>query len=928
MTASIRAFPGAVALIAGCLLLASCGGGGGGSETLDSGGTDAAPPPASTSISGVAIDGYLYRALVFLDTNGNGRFDTGEPESLTDDQGRFTLTASTSQAASHAIGVMGLPGLTIDQDDPGKTLSAPTWLMAPIGHSGVVSPLTTLVLARAAGGATLESAKVSVQQDLGLGSVDVMKDFVAEGNTDSGYVQAHKLSAAIAEILIQIEGESTPSTTLLNKLATLDSRIRELIVANLAGIKAASSVSAARALVVALIEGSQRIYGIGGTISNLNGHGLVLANGTNTVSPDRGATTFDFAVRQANGSSYNVSVQAHPAGQNCQVVGGAGTVSSTNVTNIVVNCRNTSGMLSGVITGLSTSGLVLQNGSEELPIPSGATAFAFSAAFPLGTAYSVFVKTQPIGKTCSAANAAGNMPQGGVNSVQITCSANAYQVSGTVTNLIGAGLKLRNGADVLAVPAGSAAFTMPLPVAFGGSYSITIEAQPIGQVCSAANAGGTMGAGSVTSVQIVCASNMYTLGGTISGLNTDGLILRNGSELLHVEAGSSSFVFRSAIAYGGAYAVTVEVQPNRYTCSLENSSGTMGSANVTSVQVTCSAYKYRLLDLGTLPGCSYSRATAISSDGKVAGYSCAQVAGVVRKRAFLYSSGRMRDLGVIGTDATSESRAAAVNSSGVVVGESTGDTGDFIFQNDRMARIPAGTFPGITTVTNILPKAINDDGVVVGNVSGSGPTPPDGEGMSRAFVHQGGGMRYLGNTANGSTTISADSINQHGHIVGKGGQYTYAAGYYYFTGGAGSTSVYLHGGYIFDVLRVSNVGVVLVCSGDDAQRSYTLKDLIMTSIPTYPALAPRNFPVTCGRGINRWGEVVGIALGVTEGGVSVRDGFLYREGATLSLDAVLDASAQGWHIAEASAINDDGLIAATAKFNSGDDRAVILVPIR
>jgi probable HAF family extracellular repeat protein len=585
-------------------------------------------------------------------------------------------------------------------------------------------------------------------------------------------------------------------------------------------------------------------------------------------------------------------------------------------------------MLSGVITGLSTSGLVLQNGSEELLIPAGATTFRFSASITVGTSYSVFVKTQPIGKTCSVANGAGNMPSTGVSGVQVTCSSNAFAVGGTVTNLVGAGLKLRNGADVLVVPAGSTAFTMPLPVAFGGSYSITVEAQPVGQICSAANSSGTMGAGSVTSVQITCASNMYTLGGSISGLKVDGLVLNNGSESLSVPAGSSSFVFRNPIAYGGAYAVTISRQPNRYTCSLENSSGTMGDANAASIDVTCSAYQYRLVDLGILSGCYYSRATALSSDGKVAGNSCAQDSeGVYRSRAFLYANGRMQDLGVIGADAASESRATGVNSAGIVVGTSAGDTGGFIW-NGTMERfpagVPAGTFPGLTAVTEIYPEAINDDVVVVGSVVGLQPEPvwPD----SRAFVHQSGVLRYLGDTADGATMFIAHSISRDGHVVARGDFMDPTPSPYLpyvalFDLGSSAPGAVVGGFMHACSPSVSNAGALLVCIGRDPPIA---TELIESSVRTMiPPLDPDGS--TFGSGINRWGEVVGSAYRPS---LAVHEGFIYREGEALPLDDVLDSSADGWHIVGAADINDDGLIAATAKYKAGEDRAVLLVPIR
>lgn len=917
------------------VFLTACGGGGGASDSADSGGTggtsgNGAAPPAP-NVSGVVIDGYLYRAHVFLDLNGNGRFDSGEPESLTDSQGRFTLNASASQAASHAIVSSGMPGLTSDQDDPGVALPGPLWLSAPPGHFGVVSPLTTLVVARMAAGATVDSAKAAIQQSLGVGSVDVMKDFVAEKRTDSGYGQTHKLAGAIAEVLIEIERGSTASTTVLNKLSALEAGVEQWVLPNLVGIKTASTVAAAREVVIAEMQKSRPMFSVGGALSGLRGDGLVLANGTDTVSPDRDASTFIFQNLQAAGSSYGVIVQANPAGQNCQVINGAGTVSDQNVTGIVVTCMDTPGILSGVIAGLSTSGLVLQNAGEELTIPAGATMFSFPAPIPAGSSYSVFVKVQPIGRTCSVADGAGSMPSTGASNVRVTCSPNAYQVGGTIANLLDAGLRLRNGSDVLAVQAGSTTFAMPLPVAYGGSYSIKIEAQPNGQVCSVANSSGTMGAANVTSVQIACASNAYTLGGTVSDLNTDGLVLRNGSELLPVVPGSTSFVFGNPVAFGGTYAVTIESQPNRHTCTLANANGTMPGKNVASVEVTCSAYKYRLIDLGTLPGCAYSRATALSSDGKVAGNSCTQDAqGTWRSRAFLYANGKMQGLGVIGTNPTSESSATGVNSAAVVIGDSTGDSEGFIFRNGMMERFPVGVppnaFPGLTVVTKVYPAAINDEGVVVGTVGGleaESEWPP----LDRAFVYQSGALRYLGNAVGGMTMFYAHSVNQHGQVVARGDFISPSPSPYFpyvtlFDLGSNAQGAILAGIMPACAPRVSNAGAVLMCVGKGPPiESWIMSGATQTVIPP---LDPDAY-VTTGHGINRWGEVVGYAYRFDLG---IPAGFIYRAGKTLPLDDVLDASVDGWHIVDAADINDDGLIAATAKFKAGQERAVLLVPIR
>src|ERR1700741_2383369 len=83
----------------------------------------------------------------------------------------------------------------------------------------------------------------------------------------------------------------------------------------------------------------------------------------------------------------------------------------------------------------------------------------------------------------------------------------------------------------------------------------------------------------------------FTIGGTITGLTGTGLVLvDNGNDSLTVAAGSTAFTFKTAVASGGAYAVTVGTQPSSpsETCTGANGSGA-ATANVTSVQGTCTA---------------------------------------------------------------------------------------------------------------------------------------------------------------------------------------------------------------------------------------------------------------------------------------------------------------------------------------------------
>jgi Bacterial Ig-like domain (group 2)/Galactose oxidase, central domain/Kelch motif len=109
------------------------------------------------------------------------------------------------------------------------------------------------------------------------------------------------------------------------------------------------------------------------------------------------------------------------------------------------------------------------------------------------------------------------------------------------------------------------------------------------QTCGVASGSGTASA-NVTGVQVTCTTNTYTIGGTVSGLSGTGLVLQdNSSNNLPVSA-NGSFTFTTAIASGGAYNVTVFSQPSSpaQTCGVTaGGSGTVASANVTSVVVTC-----------------------------------------------------------------------------------------------------------------------------------------------------------------------------------------------------------------------------------------------------------------------------------------------------------------------------------------------------
>ena len=248
--------------------------------------------------------------------------------------------------------------------------------------------------------------------------------------------------------------------------------------------------------------------------------------------------------------------------------------------------------VSGTISGLQASGLILSNNGATVTASAGTTNFTFGVQVQTGASYSVMVSSAPAGITCSVANGSGIMATANVNNVVVTCSGHAYTVGGTIGGLTSPGLLLINGSDRLSVPAGATRFTMSAAVADTSSYAVTVATQPTGQSCAVTAGTGTVMGANVTSVSIRCSDQPYALGGTISGLNGTGLVLANGSDTVTVPINATQFML-APVAYGAHYAVTVATQPAGLTCTVSGGSGVMPAATV-SVVVVCSDQSYTL----------------------------------------------------------------------------------------------------------------------------------------------------------------------------------------------------------------------------------------------------------------------------------------------------------------------------------------------
>lgn len=250
--------------------------------------------------------------------------------------------------------------------------------------------------------------------------------------------------------------------------------------------------------------------------------------------------------------------------------------------------------VSGTISGLVGSGLLLQDGGAvSLPVLANGP-FTFGIGLLSGATYDVTVSAQPTSpsQTCTVTRGGiGTVAAANVTGVTLACTTGKYSVGGNVSGLTGSGLVLRdNGGDSLRVSA-SGSFTFATSIDSGAAYHVTVFAQPTSpnQTCTVTRGSGTVGAGNVSGVVVACTANSYTVGGQVSGVAGSGLVLRDdGGDNLSVSA-SGSFTFATAIASGSAYNVTVFTQPNtpNQHCVIARGTGMVTNANITSVTVVC-----------------------------------------------------------------------------------------------------------------------------------------------------------------------------------------------------------------------------------------------------------------------------------------------------------------------------------------------------
>jgi len=338
-------------------------------------------------------------------------------------------------------------------------------------------------------------------------------------------------------------------------------------------------------------------YRIGGTVSGLVGTGLVLQNngGDDLVIDADGG--FRFTQPVASGARYRITVKTQPnnPAQTCSVNHASALVTDRDIDNVTVQCSTDVHQIGGSVTGLTGKGLVLQNNAgDDLPVDADGD-FQFATPVASGAGYVVTVRTQPHdpSQTCSVERATGTVADHDIRDVTVRCTTDSYFIGGTVSGLAGSGLVLQNNGDEELAVNANGRFQFSGKVASGAAYVVAVRSQPDApvQTCTVNQSSTIVANADVTDVQVLCNTNSYPVGGSVSGLGgSSGLVLQNnGTDDLDID-GDGDFQFQKQVASGAGYKVTVRTQPSGRVCSVipGTGSGTIGNAGVTDVQITCS----------------------------------------------------------------------------------------------------------------------------------------------------------------------------------------------------------------------------------------------------------------------------------------------------------------------------------------------------
>lgn len=301
--------------------------------------------------------------------------------------------------------------------------------------------------------------------------------------------------------------------------------------------------SALEAISALLRFGSSGNYKIRPTVSGLVGSGLVIQlNGTLETLGVGENGKISFSNTLTSGSEFTVTVQTQPTSPNqiCIVTGGTGTVGSSDVESILINCDSERYALSGTVAGkdAASTDLVLENTIDGSTVNiSGSGSFSFTTTYTEGSTYNIAVQTAPNNplQSCSITNGSGTFTAAAVTNITINCTTLAYPINVQVVGLspTAGAFRIQNNANEILNINANGTYTFPTNIPTGDRYSLRITQTPASHSCVYDSTGPNPDTGIIAASGVTVRYNCFTLILADSTPKT-GSILRADQSLLLV----------------------------------------------------------------------------------------------------------------------------------------------------------------------------------------------------------------------------------------------------------------------------------------------------------------------------------------------------------------------------------------------------------
>ena len=337
-------------------------------------------------------------------------------------------------------------------------------------------------------------------------------------------------------------------------------------------------------------------YNVGVDVSGLaNGSTLSLLNNSEALDvTNNGQFNFSTAIDDLSGYVVSITSQPTSPNQECLITSGneSGNLAGSDIL-ITIECTTIQYNVGVNVSGLENGNtLELENNGEALTVIANGQ-FNFPMALNDGSTYGVIVVSQPTtpSQICSVVSGSGFL-NGSDVLITITCSTDQYFVGGITTGLAnGNSATLMLESENLEVNA-NGTFVFLNPLTDESNYSISVNTQPTmpNQTCDLVNSSGIIMGNDVIDIELNCITNQYLIGGTVTGLHSNNiLVLQNndGDDLIITSSEDFDFVTRIDDLEG--YNVTILEQPNtpQQPCVINNNTGTVSGDHVINVLISC-----------------------------------------------------------------------------------------------------------------------------------------------------------------------------------------------------------------------------------------------------------------------------------------------------------------------------------------------------